>query len=104
MKSGLPNVPKIEDWLISILPANSRIGIDPYLIEASRFQKLNEKLSLNGNKLISISQNLVDLVWKNRPNQILGELQTIEKKFSGNLIEICSFNLLRKEIKKTQSF
>lgn len=84
MKSGMPDVPKIEDWLLSILPANSRVGIDPFLIEASRFQKLNEKLSVNGNKLISITTNLVDLVWTNRPKQVLGELQTIGKKFSGN--------------------
>lgn len=84
MRSGLSDVPTIEMWFIRTLPPNSRIGIDPFLIKASEFHELNEKLQVGGHKLVSIQQNLVDLIWKNRPEPKLKELEIIEPRYSGS--------------------
>lgn len=32
--SGLKETPSQEDWLISILPENSKVGVDPWIIAA----------------------------------------------------------------------
>lgn len=33
---GLKETPSQEDWLISILPENSKVGVDPWIIAAGR--------------------------------------------------------------------
>ena len=32
--AGLKETPSQEDWLISILPENSKVGVDPWIIAA----------------------------------------------------------------------
>lgn len=81
--AGLPNVKTTEEWLVETLPPNSRIGIDPFLIEATRFERLSATLQQHGHTLVAIQQNLVDLVWTHRPEQRLPELEVLEKRFSG---------------------
>lgn len=34
---GLKDTPSQEDWLISVLPENSKVGVDPWIIAAGRF-------------------------------------------------------------------
>lgn len=63
-----------------------QVGVDPFLIKASKFQELTEKLQLSGHKLVSIQQNLVDKVWKTRPEPKLKELETLDFRFSGTSI------------------
>lgn len=84
---GQPNVPSYDEWLIKILPPNSRIGIDPFLIQASEFHRIHDKLQEKGHKLLAIPQNLVDLVWKNRPQPKLKPLEPLELRFSGNFLD-----------------
>lgn len=31
MKAGTPGCPDMEEWLVSVLPEGSRVGIDPFL-------------------------------------------------------------------------
>lgn len=83
MKSGLPSTPRIEEWLVETLPPNSNVGIDPFLIKAKAFHQLDEYLESYGHKLIALQQNLVDVVWKDRPEFKLKELEPIEHTFSG---------------------
>lgn len=81
--TGQPEVPAIEEWLVNILPANSRVGIDPFLVQATEFKRLYDYLSTKGHKLVSVQQNLVDLVWKNRPVMKTKPLEILEYRFSG---------------------
>lgn len=83
--AGKPEVPTIEEWLVNgnVLPANSRVGIDPFLIEAAEFHRMSEYLSARGHKMVSIQQNLVDLVWKNRPVLTKKPLEKLDYRFSG---------------------
>lgn len=84
MKTGSPTTPSLEEWLVDTLPPNSRVGIDPYLITAKEFHRLNEYLEShkNAHKLVAV-QNLVDVVWKNRPELKLKDLEPLDSTFSG---------------------
>lgn len=82
MKAGLDTVPTFRRWLLKTLPKSSNVGIDPYLIKSREFQDLNEFLEANGHKLVGVT-NLVDVVWKNRPELKLNELEPIEQPLSG---------------------
>lgn len=67
------------------MPPNSRIGLDPFLIESTEFESLSSKLQSKGHNLVAIGQNLVDLTWKNRPEIKLADLEVLEYRFSGML-------------------
>lgn len=86
MKAGLPTTPSVEQWLVETLPPNSRVGIDPFLIKAKDFQQLSAYLDSHGHNLIAVQKNLVDVVWKDRPELKLKDLEPIEYLFSGNLL------------------
>lgn len=77
--------PTIEEWLVK-LPKDSKIGIDPFLIEAKKFHALNEYLSNvgNGHTLERVQKNLVDVVWGSRPIFVSEELEPIDINSSGN--------------------
>lgn len=81
--TGYPNVSSVEDWLLTNLPPNSRIGLDPFLIPGTEFERLGSRLQFKGHTLVAIQQNLVDLVWQNRPEPRLAELEMLEFRFSG---------------------
>lgn len=84
MKQGNPNVPTLADWLCEVAPANSRVGIDPAMILASRFGALSERLASCGHELVSIMSNLVHLVWNDqRPQNTTNDLEPVEGYFSG---------------------
>lgn len=36
--AGLKETPTQEDWLISVLPDNSRVGVDPWIIAAGQLE------------------------------------------------------------------
>lgn len=80
---GQLDTPSIEEWLVKVLPPNSRIGIDPFLLQATEFKRLSDYLGTKGHKLEHISQNLVDLVWVNRPAMKTKPLEALERRFSG---------------------
>jgi len=63
MKAGTAKVPEIHEWLISNLPENARVGIDPtcHTIEAA--EKLSKQLAATGRSLIPLTSNPVDAVW-----------------------------------------
>ncbi|KAI9483859.1 MAG: peptidase M24, structural domain-containing protein [Benjaminiella poitrasii] len=68
MKQGLPDVPTWQEYLVKNIPAGSRIGLDPTLINAVDAHQLKLQLEPLGSQLVPINENLVDLAWgKDRP-------------------------------------
>ncbi|KAK3811248.1 MAG: Creatinase/aminopeptidase [Benniella sp.] len=82
MKSGLPEVPTWQDYLVKNLPAGSRIGIDPNVFTATDAKKLETDLAKVGSSLVPI-QNLVDLVWEDRPPRPASKLKVLTTKTTG---------------------
>lgn len=67
MKSGLPDTPSESKWLNSVLPVGGRVGCDPSLLSIDKWKPLSKQLKSNGHELVSVEENLVDLLWHDRP-------------------------------------
>ncbi|KAJ3757335.1 Creatinase aminopeptidase [Lentinula raphanica] len=67
VRAGGPGNPK--DWIEWLHPqiTNSRIGIDGRMISYEKATLVNSKLASRGTKLVYPIQNLVDIVWKEKP-------------------------------------
>lgn len=69
IQAGRPGGPKDWiDWLISLKKTkDTKIGVDARMLSHSKANDLNNRLSDQGCKLSYPPQNLIDLIWKNRP-------------------------------------
>lgn len=56
------------------MPDNASIGVDPWCVSVEMAQKWENAFSRKQQKLIQLSTNLVDEVWKDRP---LPEIQPV---------------------------
>ncbi|KAG0045627.1 hypothetical protein BGZ83_009130 [Gryganskiella cystojenkinii] len=81
MKSGMPNVPTWQEFLIN-LPPGSRIGIDPLVFTATDANKLEQELSKIGSTLVPIP-NLVDMIWQDRPTRPARDLRLLTISTTG---------------------
>ncbi|KAG4068636.1 hypothetical protein HA402_002327 [Bradysia odoriphaga] len=63
----MQNYPSITDWIGSELPADSRVGADPQTIPHFLWSKYDTHLHRKLIRLVKVSRNLVDEVWKSRP-------------------------------------
>lgn len=86
MKTGLPDVPTKEEWLLSVLPPNSRIGYDPFLMSSTTYAEFSTELERNGHTLVKINNNLVDEIWDNRPDLNLDNPFPLGIQFSGKTV------------------
>ncbi|KAI8968798.1 Creatinase/aminopeptidase [Trametes punicea] len=83
MKQGLPDVPTWQDFLSKNLDKDIRIGVDPSLISASDADSIQKALEPKGSKLVSLPQNLVDLVWPDRPPRPANKVFPLDVKHAG---------------------
>lgn len=80
---GLPDTLSLQEWIISVLPENSTIGIDPFLINFSDFASWSGTFQSNGLSLVGVNGNLVDMIWTTRPALNLSGIDVLDIKFSG---------------------
>ncbi|XP_031419450.1 xaa-Pro aminopeptidase 1 isoform X1 [Clupea harengus] len=83
MKMGLKETPSQEDWLISVLPDNSRVGVDPWIIAADQWKNMSQALASAGHALVAVEDNLIDAVWEDRPPRPSTPLIALGLKFTG---------------------
>ncbi|XP_005088947.1 xaa-Pro aminopeptidase 1 [Aplysia californica] len=74
MKDGLPDTPSYSEWLNKVLPVGGRVGCDPSLLAYDRWMKLYKELKCDGHELVDVDENLVDLVWTERPDPPCSQL------------------------------
>ncbi|KAL9538027.1 hypothetical protein MBANPS3_011252 [Mucor bainieri] len=87
MKQGLPGVPTWQEYLVKNLPAGSRIGLDPTLINAVDAHQLNVQLEPLGSSLVPIHENLIDLAWgKDRPESPKDKVFVQPVQFTGKSV------------------
>lgn len=71
MRSGVKDVPDVKKWLCAeeagLAFTGAKVGIDPNVHSVSEARGLREALSACGIELMSVEENLVDLVWSDRP-------------------------------------
>ncbi|KAF9643184.1 Creatinase/aminopeptidase [Thelephora ganbajun] len=83
IQAGHLNGPKgwIE-WLID-RSTDARIGIDARMLSHSKATELNSQLSPKGSKLVHPPQNLIDLIWKDKPLRPKEPIFTHPMEFTG---------------------
>ncbi|XP_022424519.1 xaa-Pro aminopeptidase 1 isoform X1 [Delphinapterus leucas] len=83
MKMGLKDTPTQEDWLVSVLPEGSRVGVDPLIIPTDYWKKMAKVLRSAGHHLIPVKENLVDKIWTDRPERPCKPLITLGLDYTG---------------------
>jgi Xaa-Pro aminopeptidase len=82
-KMGKPDVPGIKEWLTEELGKGKVLGVDPQLLSHRDFEDLRSYLKNKDIRVKGVSKNLVDIVWKNRPNPSENKIRTYPLKYSG---------------------
>uniref|UniRef100_A0A0P4X235 Aminopeptidase P N-terminal domain-containing protein n=1 Tax=Scylla olivacea TaxID=85551 RepID=A0A0P4X235_SCYOL len=83
MKQGLPKTPSEAKWLNKTLDVGSVIGVDPYLLEADVWRDLSRELQGGGHSIIAVPENLIDLIWTDRPPRPAECVVPLEEKYTG---------------------
>ncbi|KAE8192883.1 hypothetical protein A4X06_0g6105 [Tilletia controversa] len=99
MQQGEPDVPTWQEYLYKVVPAKSKIGIDPTLISADDAHDITKELASVESTLIPIAENLVDKVWTTKPARPSNALIVLDKKYTGRSYED-KVSELREELKK----
>lgn len=83
VEAGAPgNVKDWTEWL-TVRAKDNKIGIDARLISYEKATALNNELKPKGSKLQYPPQNLVDLVWRDRPVRSKEPIYVQPKEFAG---------------------
>lgn len=77
----------VESWLAENLPEGSRVGLDPTCISIDAAKRFDLAFHQAGLVMVLCEQNLIDLIWQERPHQPLGTISVHPLKFSGRPVE-----------------
>jgi len=83
MKDRQPDTPTIGEWLSKNLDCGSRVGADPFTLSFVNWSKLEAELANAGHVLVPTSGNLVDEIWRERPQRPKGEVIPLADKYTG---------------------
>ena len=67
-KDRLPETPSISEWLGSILKKGDQVGIDGWVNSHHEAQFLQNELRKNGLSLITMTEDIIDHLWEDRPS------------------------------------
>lgn len=82
MEDGKPGIPTIANYLCTVLPTGSTVGIDGMLFSATSAKALQEKMSKAGIAL-RVDFDPIDLIWLNRPSLPKSKAFVHELKYAG---------------------
>nr|XP_033798041.1 xaa-Pro aminopeptidase 1 isoform X1 [Geotrypetes seraphini]XP_033798043.1 xaa-Pro aminopeptidase 1 isoform X1 [Geotrypetes seraphini]XP_033798045.1 xaa-Pro aminopeptidase 1 isoform X1 [Geotrypetes seraphini]XP_033798046.1 xaa-Pro aminopeptidase 1 isoform X1 [Geotrypetes seraphini]XP_033798047.1 xaa-Pro aminopeptidase 1 isoform X1 [Geotrypetes seraphini]XP_033798048.1 xaa-Pro aminopeptidase 1 isoform X1 [Geotrypetes seraphini]XP_033798049.1 xaa-Pro aminopeptidase 1 isoform X1 [Geotrypetes s len=83
MKMGLKKTPTQEDWLVSVLPEGSKVGVDPLIMAADQWKNISKVLKSAGHRLVAVEENLIDVIWTDRPRRPCRPLMTLGLNYTG---------------------
>ncbi|NWR69432.1 XPP1 aminopeptidase, partial [Centropus unirufus] len=83
MKLGLKDTPTQEDWLVSVLPEGSKVGVDPFIIPADQWKRMSKALRSAGHDLVPVKENLIDTIWIDHPERPCKPLITLDLSYTG---------------------
>lgn len=66
-KMGVPGVPDLAQFIKSELKSGQTVGVDPQLLAYSEASELQKELAAKNISLTYVEENLVDLLWNDRP-------------------------------------
>ncbi|NXF54461.1 XPP1 aminopeptidase, partial [Oceanites oceanicus] len=83
MKMGLKDTPTQEDWLVSVLPEGSKVGVDPFIIPADQWKRMSKALRSAGHDLVPVKENLIDTIWTDCPQRPCKPLIMLDLSYTG---------------------
>lgn len=86
-------------WLSKTLPPGSLVGVDPKLFEYRLWEIYRKSLELTGQKLVPVKENLVDLIWKDKPPRPTDPVQPLSLIYTGKRVQE-KLEDIRKEMKE----
>lgn len=101
MRAGEENVPSVVDFLFEKLEENSKVGFDGRMVSRSFMEKLQNTLSKK-NIIFSIEDDLVDRIWKNRPDISKEKVWEVKEGFFGEK-RSSKIEKIRKNMKKNNA-
>lgn len=84
-KIGLPETPSPSEWLAKSLKNGSLVGVDSTLYSKDEWDTMETELGFSGKRLVSV-QNLVDLVWTDRPSRPLNKVLQHPIQYAGKAV------------------
>lgn len=90
MRGGSGTCPEMDEWLVTNLPAGSRVGLDPFCHTVEAVHKLKDKLEARGLHVVPLLSdgNLVDVAWgAERPGLPDAPLRVHELQWAGRSIQ-----------------
>lgn len=70
-------------YLCAILPKKSRVGVDLKCISYQYYQDLKQALSIAGIEIVPLEENLLDLVWEDRPKAVCSLVEIFPDEYNG---------------------
>ena len=67
-KDRLPETPSIAEWLGGVLKEGDKIGIDGWVNSHQEAQALRQELHQSGQTLVTMTEDIFNTLWENRPN------------------------------------
>ena len=83
MKMGLPETPDLVDWAVRQLKPGQALGVDPQLLAETAAERFEEVLADRGVKVRYLTRNLVDELWRDRPEPSLAPIKAHGKQYTG---------------------
>ena len=72
------------DWIANNLKSGSHVGVDPFLISVSEWNKIKKCAQGNRIQLIEVTDNLVDAIWgSDQPGTPNKPIVPLEINFTG---------------------
>lgn len=102
MKEGVSGVQTKAEWLLAVLGKASTVGFDPLLLSSTEVTGLNGSLTDNGHRLIAVERNLIDAVWKDKPEPNITPLRPHPLEYTGRKV-IDKIEQVRKELKQQRA-
>ncbi|KAI9592579.1 peptidase M24, structural domain-containing protein, partial [Syncephalis fuscata] len=99
MKQGLPGVPNWQEYLLKMASSGARVGMDPTLITAPDARSLQDSLESVGAQFATITENLIDVIWDDRPERPHHPAFVLPIKYTGQTMAD-KIHKLRDELKK----
>ena len=85
-KAGQPGVPSWLEWVTAELRPGEALGLDPRLVSHKDYALLKTRLTDKGRKVKSLSQNLVDRIWADRPAPPRGKAEVHSFRYAGESV------------------
>ena len=96
-KSGQPDVPKMVSWLLEQLNSGERLGVDPRVLGIKAAESLGSELDRGEIELTFIPDNLVDVIWEDRPSPSTAPVMVMPERHAGESVE-SKLGRLRKQM------